>query len=362
MRFDDPSSMCLIRQLTSDNSSSSVESLTSEFPRARFETLLRQCLRIPEVCPCSLDKYLDHRCEWIWDPLHFQHAYGAPVPPYLSPSELKQICLSLSNFIKENDTNVSTYSELTENELKQCLQGRGIVLPRKADRKSYITALETADSMTTFKFLELPTEIRLQIYSSALLVDTEIRRGVTDRQQMVKPPLLQTCQLIRKEGSSIFYRLNRFVVTMSPSHYYCSPSLLPLRITYEARSWFALLQDNIEDLRHISLVLEQQPRAVKMVDINILGKDATSWELVVSKHTRTCNTMDRIKETVADYLRAWHFHEPECLLEMSKEQLIVVQNAIDQVWKVCSLEGRLKLSMQGIEIMIDAARKVLQNV
>lgn len=351
-----------VRQLISDDSSLGI----AVTPRARFNTLVGQCQRTPGICPCSLDKYAILRYGWL--PSYYALVSGQHylAQPNDNVSELEHACQELSRSLEEASANVATYSDWTEKELEKCLQNRGINLLREKNKQSYIEALEPADSMTTFKFLELPTEIRLQVYPSALLVNTEKKRGIPNWGQMVKPPLLQTCQLIRNEATSIFYRHNIFVLPIEMEDRWTGDRHFPARITHAAQTWLEMLRDNIEDLRRISLSVEPRSYAdpqwstVKMIDIDVLGRDGSSWEPVVSRHTRTCCMKNRVQVSVPGYRDVWG--DPEVWLELSEGQLIVAQDAIDQVWQDCSFEGRLKLSMQGIETMVEATGKLMQDI
>ncbi|KAI5204625.1 Diaminopimelate epimerase-like protein [Aureobasidium subglaciale] len=112
------------------------------------------------------------------------------------------------------------YLALKNDELKARLQMRDIPLPRSRTKPNLVQALLDADEVITLNFLDLPPEVRTMIYEFALTHDMKHRGRplMYDGRHSIKPALLQTCRLIRQEGSEVFYKSNRFQIERDDSH------------------------------------------------------------------------------------------------------------------------------------------------
>ncbi|KAG9589343.1 hypothetical protein KCU77_g6726, partial [Aureobasidium melanogenum] len=127
------------------------------------------------------------------------------------------------------------------------LKQRGITIPRPRNKAAYALALQSADAIRTFTFMDLPQEIRLMVYEEALRFDEEpYTNKPSGLKPAIKPALLQTCRQIREEATPIFYRINRFVLRFGRGN----------SVTcYRTLSWMRRYVGaaDLENLRYITL-------------------------------------------------------------------------------------------------------------
>lgn len=83
---------------------------------------------------------------------------------------------------------------------------------------SYQTASRSDDlayEAKPFRLMDLPPELMLQILKQAVVGDEDLATIFThlwpsQRKLLTQPPVLCTCRLLRTEGLTMFYELNRF--------------------------------------------------------------------------------------------------------------------------------------------------------
>lgn len=79
----------------------------------------------------------------------------------------------------------------------------------------YIRVLERADKLYRFRLLDLPVEMRLNVYRELLLFSKTIDMDEFDEGEDDKfcyPAILQTCREINKEAKSVLYDENTISV------------------------------------------------------------------------------------------------------------------------------------------------------
>ena len=79
---------------------------------------------------------------------------------------------------------------------------------RSNDKAKLIDRLERMDKKATFRFMDLPPELRHVVYDYVLVASLPLSRPD-------QPPITRTCRTIREESIPLFYRLNRFVITVN---------------------------------------------------------------------------------------------------------------------------------------------------
>jgi hypothetical protein len=107
------------------------------------------------------------------------------------------------------------YARCSLEELQGFTKARSIIL--RKGKEACITALELADSNATFRFEDLPGELRNRVYYELLLLPPHGVRGIPLRNGSeifvrkvhgCHPHILATCSSIRDEASSILYGAN----------------------------------------------------------------------------------------------------------------------------------------------------------
>ncbi|KAL2033687.1 hypothetical protein VTO58DRAFT_104401 [Aureobasidium pullulans] len=261
------------------------------------------------------------------------------------------------------DHSLTRRSYLTWNndDLKACLRQRRITIPRSYVKANYVKALVRNDKAHTFRFMDLPIELRFMIYNMALQFDTEdpSRPGDLVYSEMVKPALLQTCRQIRQEGSAIFYRINRFFL--------CYQKDEVLRFDPEYLQWMLdhVGTENLENLRYVTLVAFR-PRHKKLfvIDIDLHCRDPRKWivrKISKNKHICSCKFFENgeshpiLSQSVReDSLSA----SPETVNASIK----TANEAIDKLWETCGDGGKLRLTVAALSDLALVAVKVVKNL
>ena len=94
-----------------------------------------------------------------------------------------------------------------------------------------VARLGMLDKYSRFRFLDLPPEIRLEVYWHILVVRS--REPFEAADQIIETSLLRTCKLIYKEAEQVLYGENEFTATISftslSSLRTCSPNYVSYR-------------------------------------------------------------------------------------------------------------------------------------
>lgn len=145
------------------------------------------------------------------------------------------------------------------------LSSRGIVLddPESMSRYDCRAALEEADKDASFRFMDLPREVRDDIYGYALHQPSVIKRVAT-----TTPALLQVSSQVRKESQPVYLSINRFQLH--------ARFRIPARRqenNFLAHYAYDLNRADYDWLLHIST---ENVAKIRRVAISILG-DCTDW-------------------------------------------------------------------------------------
>ncbi|KAK5745185.1 hypothetical protein LTR17_001637 [Elasticomyces elasticus] len=108
--------------------------------------------------------------------------------------------------LSRSDRGLYSYERCNSPELRQFCTNRGIDLTARqsAKKSTIVEILELADESVTFsRFMELPPELRLAIYSAHF---GTFKKGMT----VVSPPITAVCSQIRAEALPLFYSTYRF--------------------------------------------------------------------------------------------------------------------------------------------------------
>ncbi|KAK4972312.1 hypothetical protein LTR42_006819 [Elasticomyces elasticus] len=108
--------------------------------------------------------------------------------------------------LSRSDRGFCSYERFSSAELRLFCTNRGIDLTARqsAKKSNIVEVLESADENVTFsKFMDLPPELRLAIYSAHFRT---FKKGMT----VVPPPITAVCSQIRAEALPLFYSTYRF--------------------------------------------------------------------------------------------------------------------------------------------------------
>ena len=118
-----------------------------------------------------------------------------------------------------SSTNSLDYNKCTPTELRAFIRNRSSLKPSDSEelghfRKSHLMArLEMLDKYSRFRFLDLPPELRLEVYQYILIARN--RDALEFPRQVIETALLLTCKLIYKEAAPVLYGENEFTVGIS---------------------------------------------------------------------------------------------------------------------------------------------------
>ncbi|KAK4958199.1 hypothetical protein LTR10_004625 [Elasticomyces elasticus] len=119
----------------------------------------------------------------------------------------KERCIAL---LARADRGYLSYEKYEEAELRRFRESRSlrIVAESTASKADLVAALEQADDVWTFPLLDLPPELRLQIYDHQFALYNHLKAT-----NVVPPPVTAVCQQLRKEALPLFYDSHGFCFT-----------------------------------------------------------------------------------------------------------------------------------------------------
>ncbi|TIA07151.1 hypothetical protein D6C80_09939 [Aureobasidium pullulans] len=273
----------------------------------------------------------------------------------------KRACKKLYKLLRKDSLTRRSYLTWNNDDLKACLRQRGITIPRSYVKANYVKALVRNDKAHTFRFMDLPIELRFMTYNMALQFDTEdpSRPGDLVYSEMVKPALLQTCRQIRQEGSAIFYIINRFFL--------CYQKDEVLRFDPEYLQWMLdhVGTENLENLRYVTLVAFR-PRHKKLfvIDIDLHCRDPRKWivrKISKDKHICSCKFFEN-GESHPILTQSVREDSLSASPETVNASIKTAYEAIDKLWETCGDGGKLRLTVAALSDLALVAVKVVKNL
>lgn len=255
------------------------------------------------------------------------------------------------------------YLSWSNENLIASLKQRGITLPRPRNKAAYALALQSADAIRTFTFMNLPQEIRLMVYEETLRFDEEpYTNKPSGLKPAIKPALLQTCRQIREEATPIFYRINRFVLRFGRGNSVTS---------YRTLSWMRRYVGaaDLEKLRYISLSRFHRHWSYHIrIDLNC--RDPLRWTLHSRHHSRhSCSCKNyHLQPQEVTFMQA-RLPGRHCALvnpfqnaSLVATHLAAAHKAIDKLWEECGGNGRIRPSCAGLFDFIQAIKEINTNL
>ena len=182
------------------------------------------------------------------------------------------------------------YNKCTPTELRTFIRNRSsLTSSNSAELEDFlkphlVARLGMLDKHSRFRFLDLPPEIRLEVYRH-ILVARDCSEPFEAADQIIETSLLRTCKLIYKEAEQVLYGENEFAANITfpsrGSFRTCSSSYVPYRkswhyfeisragrpkATYKSRYGIRTTHmascscfDVLRRIRHLTLYLHSDP-------------------------------------------------------------------------------------------------------
>ena len=144
---------------------------------------------------------LMYRCRFKMDFIHKDHSHAHSLEFHFLPAHLWSSFLCTTFLYRTPKKSSNTKSEISPLHI-----WRGILLMYRGVR------MNTESRSEIFPFLELPAELRNQVYFEVIVSRLFIRLAKNDNYNYTTPALLQVSRQIRHEARSIYYSMNMFQV------------------------------------------------------------------------------------------------------------------------------------------------------
>lgn len=161
---------------------------------------------------------------------------------------------SIISLLEEADTKATAYATFGEDALLLFCLRRGI--PHCGNNLPKL--LKAADAAWTFRFLDLPAELRNRIYHYSVVNE----RGLV---RPIQPPITRVCRQLRQEALGIFYARNCFVFTITGA------------LRYPDGTPFYAEEEDTHDQRDVSWMSSIGANNVAMIRSVILDARSGIW-------------------------------------------------------------------------------------
>ncbi|THW96062.1 hypothetical protein D6D17_07471 [Aureobasidium pullulans] len=303
---------------------------------------IKECESRRSICHCL---YKDYDVRELDGETLIKVTWGRPSKDTPSEEEItrhKRACNKLYKLLRKDSLTRHPYLTWNNDDLKACLRQRGITIPRPYVKANYVKALMRKDKAHTFRFMDLPMELRYMIYNMAL---SSTRKNQADP--------------IRQEGSAIFYRINRFFL--------CYQKDEVLRFDPEYLQWMLdhVGTENLENLRYVTLVAFR-PRHKKrfVIDIDLHCRDPRKWIVrKISKNKHICSCKYFVNGESRPILsQSVREDSLSASPELVNASIRTANEAIDKLWETCGDGGKLRLTVAALSDLALVAVKVVKNL
>lgn len=190
--------------------------------------------------------------------------------------------------------------------------------------------LITADSTTSFRFLDLPLELRRMVY--AFVLEEEMPLTAVVPETVAQPALLKVCRVVRTEACPVFYAVNRVAMSLEMRLVAGAPGegmKQIVAVKEETERWLdAIGQRNVAAVRVVVVEL-----AVKMRRIAIEVHMGRMKGVQHLRFYRTCAHHEVGKAGCARWLGSRSFEEVLAL--PGAETLMERREVLEQVVREC---------------------------
>lgn len=194
--------------------------------------------------------------------------------------------------MREDDCFNNPHLEWSRQDILSALQNRQIAIsePDSESRCKCRLALEIADKTATFRFLELPKEVRMLVYEQALL-----HQGVFKPDSHTPPALLQINQQVRQESREIFFSINCFrlrtrrcIIRRSDK---TAKTHQTVRLHPYDLEWLQMIgSENVVRLRRLSFITRLGINGGKGIQLDLSLPDVSRWAQPLKCGCRECQT------------------------------------------------------------------------
>ena len=268
-------------------------------------------------------------------------------------------CLSkLDRILSSGRSAQNPYSGRTCKDLKAAIKQRGLVLPKKPDKRALLRTMEQDDTQRQFRFTDLPAELRVRVYKFAFRERQEFDLTCPNGDAgMVKPALLRASRQIHHEASQIFFRQSCFVIRME-EELVLSPFTSP-PLASENRWLNSLSSADISDMRSISVFMRER------IQIDLTHPGPEGWLIQGAHEGYACSCSLNNRRTLAhlhqQFAPAWVANQSHFLAATHSRTMNIVSNAAAKFKALCGEGAHVKPNIEGLEILVEAAASVVMK-
>lgn len=314
--------------------------ITSSKVPEEYTFLVNECLSRGCICSCRI-----------------QLGRGSQ-PPFYRRQDGQNIRW-LKRILRDDDFAKNPYLKWNRHELGTALIQRNIALPKNKTRLDLRTALEDADKIRQFRFMNLPIDIRMRIYKEVLHTDMDIYLS-TNCCSGLNPSLLSVSHQIRNEATEVFFRTNRFQLRLIPKLYmFLYPRNTPICIDLWRLKRIG--SEHISNLRHLSFSVIDNFYS-NTVEIDLCYSDVENW-IFYGNHRRPlyprmrhnhnhCEDINR--RLLIDRVDWWvdlPLGDSQWTKGKAKKYLADARAAVAQFVELCGTGKSVRPTVKGIELL-----------
>lgn len=266
-------------------------------------------------------------------------------------------CLVLKGILRTAEEKHASYSNWSNKNLKLLVKQRSFSLPKKCTKLALTKRLKQSDSQHPFRFMNLPVEIRLRIYSMAIGDHQDLT--ISDYRDVAEPALLQTNRHIRSEATPIFYGSKSFRFELqTPNDTTDHTSLHSFKASELA--WLQLIgPDRIKTLRHVSFY-----KCGYNVRIDLTNRLYSTWSISSTKKNMKCSFKSAKEWTLPQMRKHFSINKRLEALDSTINPVdtcsITVRKAIQNFHSLCSQSNKLETTLTGLSVLAEAADAILE--